>query len=154
METLQFTVFINASAENVWLCLWKQDSYKTWTKPFHDGSYYQTTGFKEGNTIHFLTPGGDGMYSVFSRIIENSFLAFKHLGGIKNFKEIPVSVEDESWSGGIETYTLNETESGTELIIHVDTIESYIDFMNDTFPLALRELKRMAESEEKSTHKT
>lgn len=154
METLQFTVSINASPENVWLCLWKQDHYKTWTKPFHDGSYYQTTGFKEGKIIHFLTPEGDGMYSVFSKIVENRFLAFKHLGGIKNFKEIPFSDENESWAGGMETYTLNETETGTELIVQVDSIEKYIDFMNKTFPLALQELKRLAEKNEKSTHQT
>jgi hypothetical protein len=86
------------------------------------------------------------MYSILNRVDENHFMAFKHLGDIKNFEETSMTPETESWSGAMETYTLNKTDSGTELIVNVDTLEKYIDFMNTTFPLALNELKRISEN--------
>jgi uncharacterized protein YndB with AHSA1/START domain len=144
METLTFKINIIASPEKVWQSLWQPENYKIWTNPFCTGSYYKTDSFTEGNKIHLLTPSGEGMYSILDRIEENHFLAFKHLGDIKNFEEMPITTE--SWSGAMETYTLNKTDNGTELTVNVDTIEKYIDFMNNTFPLALNELKRISEN--------
>jgi hypothetical protein len=146
MKTLVFKIIINASPEKAWQSLWQLENYKIWTNPFCEGSYYKTDSFTEGSKIHLLTPSGDGMYSVLDRVDENHFMAFKHLGEIKNFEEIPMTAETESWSGAMETYTLNKTDSGTELIVNVDTLEKYIDFMNTTFPLALNELKRISEN--------
>jgi hypothetical protein len=146
METLVFKININASPETVWQYLWQLENYKIWTNPFCEGSYYKTDSFTEGSKIHLLTPSGEGMYSILDRIDENHFMAFKHLGDIKNFEEIPLANESKNWSGAMETYTLNKIDSGTELTVNVDTIEKYIDFMNTTFPLALNELKRISEN--------
>ena len=146
METLNFTIQINATPEKVWNCLWDIENYKIWTNPFCKGSYYKTDSFKEGSKIHLLTPSGDGMYSILETVKENDFLAFKHLGDIKNFEEMPITGESETWTGAMETYTLKEIENGTELTVNVDTLESYVDFMKKTFPLALNELKRISEN--------
>jgi uncharacterized protein YndB with AHSA1/START domain len=146
MKTLVFKININATPDTVWQSLCQSDNYKIWTNPFCAGSYYKTDSFTEGSKIHFLTPNGEGMYSIIDHIEENHFLAFKHLGDIKNFEEIPMTNETESWSGAMETYTLNKIDSGTELTVNVDTIEKYVDFMNNTFPLALNELKRISEN--------
>jgi hypothetical protein len=145
MKTLVFKININATPDTVWQSLCQSENYKIWTNPFCEGSYYKTDNFSEGSKIHFLTPSGEGMYSIIDHIEENRFLAFKHLGDIKNFEETPMTTETESWSGAMETYTLNKTNNGTELTVNVDTIEKYIDFMNNTFPLALNELKRISE---------
>lgn len=146
METLYFTIQINATPEKVWNCLWEIENYKIWTNPFCNGSYYKTDNFAEGSKIHLLTPSGEGMYSVLETVKENTFLAFKHLGEIKNFEEMPIEGESGTWTGAMETYTLNEIENGTELTVNVDTLESYVDFMGKTFPLALNELKRISEN--------
>jgi hypothetical protein len=146
METLNFTIQINAKPEKVWNCLWDIENYKIWTSPFCKGSYYKTDSFTQGSKIHLLTPSGEGMYSILETIKENAFLAFKHLGDIKNFEEMPIGDESGTWSGAMETYTLNEIENGTELTVNVDTLESYVDFMKKTFPLALNELKRISEN--------
>jgi hypothetical protein len=146
MKTLSYKININATPEKVWQSLWQLENYKIWTNPFCEGSYYKTDSFTEGNKIHLLTPSGEGMYSILDRIDENHFMAFKHLGDIKNFEEIPLTNETGNWSGAMETYTLNKTDNGTELTVNVDTIEKYIDFMNNTFPLALNELKRISEN--------
>jgi uncharacterized protein YndB with AHSA1/START domain len=146
MKTLVFKININASPDTVWQSLCQSENYKIWTNPFCAGSYYKTDSFTEGSKIHFLTPNGEGMYSIIDRLEENHLLAFKHLGDIKNLEEMPMTTETESWSGAMETYTLNKIDSGTELTVNVDTIEKYVDFMNNTFPLALNELKRISEN--------
>ena len=146
MERLHFKIQINAKPEKVWHCLWDIENYKIWTNPFCKGSYYKTDNFAEGSKIHLLTPSGEGMYSVLETVKENAFLAFKHLGDIKNFEEMPITGISETWTGAMETYTLNEIENGTELTVNVDTLESYVDFMKKTFPLALNELKRISEN--------
>jgi hypothetical protein len=59
---------------------------------------------------------------------------------------MPITGESETWTGAMETYTLNKIEDGTELTVTVDTLESYVDFMKKTFPLALDEVKRISEN--------
>ena len=142
--TLNFSIQINATPEKVWHSLTDPENYKIWTKPFSEGSYYKTDSFTEGNKIHFLIPSGDGMFSLLDSVKENQYLAFKHLGEIKNFEEIQ---ETKSWTGSMETYTLNKTENGTEVFVRTDAMESYEDFTKKTFPLALQELKRISENE-------
>ena len=149
MTTLQFSISINANPETVWSCLWDENNYKIWTSPFCDGSYYTTDNFKEGNKIHLLTPSGEGMYSILDKIEENKFLAFRHLGWVKDFVEQPIDEATKLWSNSMETYQLIERLNCTDLIVKVDTIDEYIEHMNGKFPLALNELKRLAEIKSK-----
>lgn len=145
MKTLEFKLQINAPVEVVWTCLWDAEHYKEWTSVFCEGSYYQTDSFAEGSKIHLLTPSGEGMFSVLDKIVENKFLAFKHLGEIKNFEEQATNDTTQAWSNAMETYELKPNENGVELIVNVDTIDEYINSMNNLFPVALRELKKIAE---------
>jgi uncharacterized protein YndB with AHSA1/START domain len=146
MKTLQFTISINAPAAKVWHALWDLENYKVWTKTFIEGSYYKTDSFTEGSKIHLLTPKGDGMYSILDKVLPNECLAFRHIGSLKNFEELPLDSETEQWTNAMETYTLKGNGNSTQVTVNVDTFESYIDFMNKTFPVALNELKRIAES--------
>ena len=146
MTTLKYTITIKATPEKVWQSLWDSENYKKWTKPFTEGSYFQTDNFVEGNKIHFLTPKGEGMYSIIDSMKENQFMAFKHLGEVKNFKEIPLTHETKAWSGSMETYTLNKTPEGTELVTTVETVEQYVDSMEKAFPQALQEVKTISET--------
>jgi uncharacterized protein YndB with AHSA1/START domain len=140
MKTLQFEIQINASPVIVWDCLWKLENYKLWTSVFCDGSYYETTDFKEGNRIHLITPEGHGMFSIIQKLEPNKFLSFKHLGEILDFKE----QENKSWENAIESYELIEKDKGTNLKVAVDTLEKYIPFMEETFPKALSALKNLS----------
>lgn len=145
MKNLSFNIQINASPERVWKSLWEPENYKVWTKPFCDGSYYKTNSFTEGNRIHLLSPQGDGMYSILDKVEVNKHLAFKHLGELLDFKEIPITEETQKWSGALETYTLHQRNGGTEVEVNVETLESYEKSMLNMFPLALDELKKLAE---------
>lgn len=145
MKTLHFEINIHASPEKVWKSIWDLESYKVWTKPFGEGSYYKAETFLEGSKIHFLAPSGYGMNSIIEKLDEPYFIALKHVGEIKNFEEQPL--EDHGWSNAIESYELKPIEEGTKLIVNVETVEQYVDSMNTTFPLALNELKKLAETE-------
>lgn len=145
MQTLSYSIRVGATPGRVWHCLWQPENYKAWTRIFSEGSYYRTDRFAEGSRIHFLTPAGEGMYSLIDKLEENRYMAFRHLGWISNFEEQPIDQAAEAWTNAMETYRLTESDGGTELIVHVDTVEEYVDHMNRKFPMALEELKRLAE---------
>ena len=146
MTTLKHSIIINATPEKVWQSLWDSENYKKWTKPFMEGSYYEADNLAEGGKVHFLTPSGDGMYSVIDSMKENQYMAFKHLGEVKNFKEMPLTDETKAWSGSMETYTLNKISEGTELVTTVETVKQYVDSMEKAFPQALQEVKIISET--------
>lgn len=145
MQNLKFNITIHAPKEKVWEYLWELENYKKWTAIFCDGSYYKTDTFSEGSKIHLLTPNGDGMYSILDKIVVNELLVFKHLGELKNFEELPIDEKTLGWTNALESYQLKSKGNETELSVEVETVEEYVDFMKKTFPLALDELKKIAE---------
>lgn len=145
IKKLVFDSAINATKEKVWEALWGKESYTAWTKPFCEGSYYEGE-LAPGNRVHLLSPSGEGMYSDIAFFKENELMVFKHIGMLKEKKEVPLDAETEKWTGSFESYMLKETNGTTQLKVEVDTIGSYVDWMNNVFPLALSELKKIAEN--------
>ena len=141
---LEFTIEINATPQKVWQELWGKESYKAWTNPFCEGSYYEGE-IKQGSRVHFLTPSGDGMFADMFYLKENEMSVIKHLGVLQNFEEQPMNEETKQWAGCFEIYKLTEMEGKTNFKAEVDCLEKYVDYMNKTFPLALQELKRISE---------
>ena len=142
MKKVEYQITINATAQKVWQTMWFHQTYKKWTNIFCDGSYYKGE-LIEGNKIQFLTPNGSGMYSCIDSLKPNEYIAFKHLGEVKNFEEQPS--ENFAWSGALETYTLIE-ENGTTTIkaIH-DAAPEFEEWFANTFPKALQAIKVLAE---------
>lgn len=141
LQTLAFSVRVNAPAEKVWDILWSKEGYRQWTAPFCEGSYYETSAFEEGNTIRLLSPDGKGLNSILHTVEYPKYLAFQHIGEIDNFKE----VTPDGWEKAMETYEIIPLNTGVEVITRVETAPEYVDHMNRLFPLALNELKRLAE---------
>lgn len=146
MQNLLFKISINAPAEKVWKSLWELENYTKWTSVFCQGSYYKTDSFEQGNKIHLIAPNGGGMYSIFEKIVKNELLVFKHLGELENFEEQPIDEKIQGWTNALESYQLKPLGNETELTVQVETVEEYVDHMNRTFPLALQELKKIAEN--------
>lgn len=142
MKKLQFQINIIATSKKVWQTLWFSQSYKKWTTVFCEGSYYKGE-MKEGNRIHFLSPDGRGMYSHVESFIPNEYAAFKHLGDLSNFEELPQ--ENFQWSGSTETYKLQEENGITTLTAILDAVPEFEDCFNTTFPKALQVIKELAE---------
>lgn len=146
MTHLQPTIHINASPEKIWKILWDDATYRIWVAPFCEGSYYKTERFEEGATIHFLTPTGEGMYSIIDKIIPNRFLAFRHKGSIINYEEQDFTPETEAWHDVLETYEVIPAKNGTTLKVELDTTEQYREFMTNALDQSLKEIKRLAEA--------
>jgi len=144
METLEFKIRIKASVETVWSVLWKDETYRKWAGAFYEGSY-AISDWTEGGKIHFLGPDGGGMNSIIEKKIPNEYMAFKHLGEIKDFKELPIDKDAQSWSGAMETYRLSQDEEFTDLVVQVDVVEKHIDYFKETFPKALEAIKDLSE---------
>lgn len=144
IKKIVFEQEIKASAETVWNKMWDKKSYTDWTTPFCAGTYF-TGEIELGSRIHFIAPSFDGMYSDVFYLIPNKLIIFKHIGNLKDLKELPIDAEAERWTGSFETYKLNEVDGVTTVTAEIDCVPEYIDYMNEKFPLALQELKKISE---------
>lgn len=145
MKKIQFTVDINAPKEKVWKSLWEDANYRKWTSAFHEGSY-AVSDWKEGSKILFLTPEGTGMYSKIESNIPNEFMAFRHLGTVKNGKEEQANEETKQWEGAMESYKLQDNGKQTKLLVELNSIEDHLEYFKETFPKALNKLKEISEN--------
>ena len=145
IQKLIFTVEINAYAETVWNKMWDKKSYTEWTTPFCAGTYF-TGKIELGSRIHFIAPSFDGMFSDVFYLVPNKLIIFKHIGNLKDLKELPLDAETERWTGSFESYKLNEVDAITTVTAEIDCMSEYIDYMNDKFPLAMQELKKISEN--------
>ncbi len=142
--TMKFDVEIDSTPAKVWSKLLEKKSYTDWTTPFCEGSYYEGE-LGLGKRIHFLSPSGEGMYSDIAYYKENEIVVFKHIGMMKDKKELPIDAETEVWTGCFETYKLKEKGGKTQLKGEVDTVKEYFTHMDTAFPLALKRLKEISE---------
>src|SRR5215510_8339251 len=139
MKTLNFSIRIKAPKQKVWKTLWEDETYKKWTSAFSEGSY-AVSDWQEGSKILFLSPGGEGMYSVIDKKVPNEFMSFKHLGVVKDGKEQPADNETKDWSGAMENYTLTEKKDGVELSLAMDITDAHENYFKETFPKAFEKV--------------
>lgn len=144
MEKLVFNIRIKASREKIWKVLWDDATYRKWTSAFC-GESYAESNWNEGDKIYFYGPGGEGMNSLIQTKIPNEYMAFKHMGEMKNFKEVPPNEETEKWAGAMETYRLTQKGDEVELVVEVDVIEKHIDYFKEAFPKGMEMIKELSE---------
>ena len=146
MNTLNFSIFINAPKEKVWPTMLGDVTYRQWTKPFNETSYYEGD-WSEGSKILFLGTDKDGKNEggMVSRVVRNipfEYVSIQHLGMIENGVEKPWEEAGE----GFENYTLTEEDGGTQLDIELTNLpDEYVEMMNTMWPKALEVLKTLAE---------
>lgn len=148
METLHFSILIDADKQKVWNTMLEDKTYREWTKPFHAGSYYEGS-WDKGSEIRFLAANEDGkLEGMLSRIKENithQFISIEHLGIIGNGIVDTTSEEVKKWTPSFENYTFTEKGEQTELKIDMQIDSSYKAMMEDMWPKALNALKNLSE---------
>lgn len=121
-------------------------TYREWTKPFNETSYFEGD-WSEGSKMLFLGTDKEGKIDggMVSRIAKNTpfeHISIQHLGVIENGIEKP-------WEGageGFENYTLVEKDGGTEVVIELTNMpDQYVEMMNTMWPKSLDVLKALAE---------
>jgi hypothetical protein len=143
-QTVTFDVSINAPRRVVWDTMLGDEGYKKWTAPFCEGSYFKGS-WDEGAKIQFLAPSGDGMSSVIAENKPLERVSIKHLGEVAQGVEDTTSDKVREWAPAFENYAFADASGGTVLTITLDTLPSYVDYMNETYPKALGILKDLCE---------
>ena len=151
MKKLQFKVSINAPASRIYdtmLGISNKSTYEQWTSLFNPTSTYEGS-WEKGKKILFtgVDEKGEkgGMVSRIAENIPNRFVSIQHYGIIKADEEITQGPEVEKWANGFENYTFEENKGSTIVTVDLDTTEEFIDYMNQTYPKALAELKSLCE---------
>lgn len=148
MEKLKFSTTINAPKEKVWNALWEDANYRIWTAAFAEGSHAVTDNWKEGTKVLFLGPDNkSGMVSRVAANRENEFMSFEHLGEVRDGVEDTTSDKVKVWAGAHENYTLKEDNGKTDVLVELDMMAEteFIDYFSKTWPIALDNLKTLAE---------
>ncbi len=154
MQTLHFSIWIDADKEKVWNTMLGDETYREWTNVFNPGmeSYYEG-GWNEGDDIRFLGPDKEGTVSgMISRVKESrpyDFISLQHLGEINKGKEKLWYGEGTSNVEAYENYTFEEKDGGTEVIVDLEAADGFPYNMEEMFkemwPKALESLKVLAE---------
>lgn len=145
MKKLHFSRRIDAPREKVWDALLGAESFKAWTAPFMEGSYYDGS-WNKGDRIRFLAPDGSGMSSVIAENRPHEFISIKHLGEVKNGVDDFDSESVRRWAPAFENYTLKDVDGTTEVIVDIDVTPDFEQFMEEKWPIALDKLKSLSEA--------
>ncbi|WP_234111050.1 SRPBCC family protein [Chryseobacterium sp. R2A-55] len=146
METLDYSIIINAPIQKVWNLLWNQESYSQWTRFFDEGSTLKSD-WQVGGKTYFLDKTGNGMVSTIMSLNEPNEVIFRHLGTFQNGVEDTKSREVMEWSGTEEKYFLRAIdETTTELRAITHTMQEYKEYMDNGFNKGFAFLKNLAES--------
>ena len=145
MKTLHFSQLIAAPRTVVWQTMLGEDGYKAWTSVFAEGSYYEG-GWNTGDRIRFLAPNGSGITSVIAESRPPEYVSIKHLGEVADGVEDTTSERVRAWAPSFENYTLLDVDGNTEVKVDLDVNAEYEQYMVDTWPKALAELKRLCEA--------
>lgn len=146
-QTLEFTVDIAAPRAAVWDAMLGPETYKVWTAPFCEGSYY-TGSWEKGQKIRFLTPAGEGMVAEIAENRRNDYVSIRHLGEITpGGAEDTTSDKVRAWAPAYENYAFADLPdgAGTRVRVSVESLPDYVDFMQQRFPKALQSLKALCE---------
>lgn len=143
-KKLHFAIDIAATPEVVFRVMLDPETYKAWTQAFVAGSYYEGA-WRQGERITFLSPSGDGMLSEIVEHRPNEFTSIRHLGFIHQGVVDTESDAVKAFVPAYENYTFAAIADGTRLEVDMDITEEYAQYMNDTWPKALDELKALCE---------
>jgi hypothetical protein len=151
IEKLQYKIIINAPVAKVYnymLGINNKSTYEQWTSLFNPTSTYEGSWIK-GNKMLFVGVDENGEKGgMVSKIVENKinqFVSIQHYGILKGNEEITEGPEVEKWANGFENYSFEENNGTTTVTVHLDTVDDFVDYMNDNYPKALEKLKEICE---------
>lgn len=145
MNTLTFSITIDAPRATVWTLMLSHEGYRTWAAAFMEGCCFEGT-WEAGGRIRFLAPGGSGITSVIAENRLHEHLSIKHLGTIQDGVEDTESEEVRSWTPAFETYAFLDRDGGCELRVALDCASEYEAQMREAWPKALALLKALCET--------
>lgn len=151
MQKLKFRKEINASAQKVYetmLGLNDKSTYEYWTATFNPTSTYEGSWAK-GSKILFVGLDENGKKGgMVSEILENQpakHVSVRHYGFLDGEKEVTTGEQVEKWTGGLEVYKFEEDNGKTTVTVELDTIDDFLNYFNEKYPIAMDKLKEVCE---------
>lgn len=148
MKRLHYNIDINAPAAKVAETMLGKETYKKWTEAFNPTSDFEGS-WEKGESIQFtgISKEGkkEGMVAEVMEHIPNEFVSLRHYGVLDGDQVITEGPAVAGWAGALENYSFNEQDGKTTLSVAVDCNEQYLDYFDNTWPLALGKLKVLAE---------
>jgi len=151
MSPLLFSIDIQAPIQSVYTAMLGLDdpsTYEYWTAAFNPTSSFEGT-WESGSKIYFVGLNEEGKKSgMISRVEEHlpaEKVVIRHYGFWEDGKEVTSGETVESWAGSYEIYTFKSTSAGTTVSVHLDAVEAYQDYFNETYPKDLERLKSLLE---------
>lgn len=142
MKIIQFSIEINASKEKVWKTLWEDAAFRDWASIIDEGTYIKGV-MKEGNEIQFISSANSyGVKSLVEILRPNEFVLFRHSADTKESGE---QEREKQWTGGEESYSIDEKDGITTLTVKFDVPYELEEIFNIRFPRALERVKTLAE---------
>lgn len=139
VKKLQFSIKIEASKEKVWNILWDDKTFRDWANNIDEGMYL-LGDLKKGNVVHFMSPTGYGVKSRIIKFIPNQLISFQHTEDT-----LEEQTRKKEWTGGVESYLLEENGGITTLTIETDVPPEQEETFNDRMPKALKRIKILSE---------
>lgn len=143
-KQLTFAVSILAPRHVVWEKMLGDAGYRVWTAPFCEGSHY-VGSWEHGAKIRFLAPSGDGMTAEIAENRPYEYISIRHMGEIAKGVEDTNSEKVRAWAPAYENYAFVDEGGGTAVTVTLDTLPDFEQYMRDTYPKALEQLKRICE---------
>lgn len=147
MEHLEYNVTIGAPAKVVWDTMLKKETYEQWVaKSWPDSSYKGE--WAKGEEIAFCGPDGGGTLAEIVEFIPYERVLARHIallgpGGTRD----TTSDTAKTWVGITEEYRFKERDGSTTVTVHMKTTPEWRKMLDDGWPTALQELKRIAEEQ-------
>lgn len=151
MEKINFKKEIKAPAQKVYetmLGLKNKNTYEQWTAAFNPTSTYEGS-WNLGSKMLFVGTDENGKKGgMVSEIVANTpavFVSIKHNGFLDGDTEITTGELVEKWAGGHENYAFEESHGITTVTVSIDVTDEYLEYFNNTYPVALDLLKTLSE---------
>ncbi|MGE3796838.1 MAG: SRPBCC domain-containing protein [Thermomicrobiales bacterium] len=145
MENLRFSISINAPRQHVWDTMLGADTYLTWSAAAWPGSSF-TGDWSEGSEMRF---GGEGGGTA-ARITESrppERLSAEHFAVISADGTLDRDSDmAKSWIGSTETYTFDEHNGATEIVVDLTVPFDWVSEFEESWPKGLQALRELAES--------
>lgn len=141
MKEMQFTTQISASKTKVWDTLWQDQTLSEWAGIIDPGTY-MIGELKEGNQVQFISGNGYGVTSLVEKVVPGEFLLLRHSADTQEKGE---KEREKEWTGGAESYLLEEKDGITTLTAKFDVPLELEEYFSVHYPKALEKVKELAE---------
>lgn len=144
MNQLQFQVEIHATKQKVWDTLWHDTTFRQWASLIDPGTY-MVGELKEGNEVQFISAeNGYGVTSLVEKLTPGEFLLLRHQA---DTQDTGTRDRDDEWTGGTESYKLEEKGGLTTLTAAFDVPPELEEYFKANYPKALEKVKALTEGE-------